>query len=83
MAEVEQIAISVFKAKCLAVIERVSKTRRPVLVTRFGVPMAEIVPPPEPERPASWLGSLAHTGRITGDIVSPVSAEDDWEVLRP
>ncbi len=83
MAEVEQIAISVFKAKCLAVIERVSKTGKPVIVTRFGVPMAQVVPPQPPERKASWLGCLAHTGRITGDIVSPASSEDDWEVLRP
>jgi prevent-host-death family protein len=79
----EQIAISSFKATCLAVLERVRKTRNPVLVTRFGVPVAEVVPPSTPERPSGWLGSLAGTGRITGDIVSPASGEDDWEALRP
>jgi prevent-host-death family protein len=79
----EQIAISSFKATCLAVLERVRKTRKPVLVTRFGVPVAQIVPPSTPKRPSSWLGDMAGTGRITGDIVSPASEEDDWEVLRP
>ncbi len=79
----EQIAISSFKATCLAVLERVRKTRKPVLVTRFGVPVAEVVPPSTPGRPSGWLGSLAGTGRITGDIVSPAAGEDEWEALRP
>ena len=77
-----QIAISKFKATCLAVLEGVGKTRKPVLVTRFGVPVAQVVPPPPPERPAAWLGKLAGTGRIRGDIVSPAAEERDWEVLR-
>ncbi len=79
---VEEIAISKFKATCLAVLERVRKTGKPILVTRFGEPVAEIVPPPLPERPKSWLGSLKGTARIVGDIVSPASDEEDWEVLR-
>jgi hypothetical protein len=32
----EEIAISKFKATCLAVLEKVRKTGKPVLVTRFG-----------------------------------------------
>jgi prevent-host-death family protein len=78
---VEQIAISSFKATCLAVLERVRKTRKPVLVTRFGVPVAEIVPPPLPKRPDSWLGCRAGTGSVTGDIVAPATSSKDWEVL--
>ncbi len=78
----EEIAISKFKATCLAVLERVRKSRRPVLVTRFGEPMAEVVPPSTSERPKHWVGSLASTGEINGDIVSPVSDEKDWEALR-
>jgi len=79
---VEHIAISKFKATCLGVLERVRRTRRPVLVTRFGEPVAAVVPPPPPERPKRWLGALAGTARITGDIVSPASDESDWEALR-
>jgi prevent-host-death family protein len=78
----EQIAVSKFKATCLSVLERVRKTRKPVLVTRFGVPVAEVVPPSTPERPAGWLGAMAGTGRTVGDIVSPASEERDWEALR-
>jgi prevent-host-death family protein len=77
--DMEEIAISKFKATCLAVLERVRKTRRPVLVTRFGQPVAEVVPPQIPPRPEGWLGSMRDTGRVVGDIVAPVVAEADWE----
>ena len=77
----EEIAISKFKATCLAVLERVRRTRRPVLVTRFGEPVAEVVPPPPAPRPERWLGSMADTAEIRGDIVSPATDEDDWEAL--
>ena len=78
----EEIAISKFKATCLAVMERVRRTRKAVRVTRFGKPVAEIVPPSLPPRRRDWLGSMAGTIRITGDIVSPASDESDWDVLR-
>ena len=46
VSSMEEIAISKFKATCLAVLEKVRKTGKPVLVTRFGQPVAEVVPPP-------------------------------------
>jgi len=79
---VEQIAISKFKATCLGVLERVRKTRRPVLVTRFGKPIAEIVPPSKRAKPDAWMGSMAGTMKIQGDIVGPVTDPEDWDVLR-
>jgi prevent-host-death family protein len=78
----DQIPISKFKATCLAILERVRRSRRPVLVTRFGKPVAEIVPPSPRARPDDWLGCMKDEGRIVGDIVSPASEESDWEVLR-
>ena len=77
----EEIAISKFKATCLAVLERVRKTGKPVLVTRFGEAVAEVVPAQVKERPTRELGTLRGTARITGDIVSPATEEDEWEVL--
>jgi prevent-host-death family protein len=79
---VEEIAISKFKATCLAVLERVRKTRKPIRVTKFGKPIAEVVPPSAPPRPKSWIGSMAGTIEIKGDIVGPISDPEDWEVLR-
>ena len=78
----EQIAISKFKSTCLAILERVRRTRQPVLVTRFGVPVAQVVPPPPQPRLKRRLGSMQGTGQILGDIISPATDEDEWEVLR-
>ena len=78
----ERIAISKFKATCLAVLQRVKRTGRPVLVTRFGKPIAEIVPQSSRTTGQAWIGSFQSRGRILGDIVSPATDEKDWEVLR-
>lgn len=75
----EEIAISRFKATCLAVLDRVRRTRQPIVVTRFGSPVAEVVPPSPPPRPRSWLGAMRGSGRVLGDIVGPAASTDDWE----
>ena len=33
---VEEVAISEFKAKCLALLEQVQKTKKPIRITRHG-----------------------------------------------
>ena len=77
----ETIAVSKFKATCLSVIERVRKTRKPVQITRFGKPVAEVIPPHTPPRPKTWLGVMRGTGAIRGDLTAPASEEDEWEAL--
>ena len=77
----EEMAISKFKATCLATLERVRRTGRPLRVTRFGKPVAEIIPP-SPGRPQrQWLGSLRGTLEIRGDILAPSSELVTWETL--
>ena len=78
----DAIPISVFKARCLAILKRVKETGQPIVVTKFGEPVAEIVPP-RPEKPAAeWLGSLRGRAKITGDIVSAATDPEDWDALR-
>jgi prevent-host-death family protein len=79
---IEEIAISKFKAKCLALLEEVDKTKTPLRVTRRGKPLADIIPIQNEEGGRSWLGSMAGTIKITGDIVSPVIELDEIEALR-
>ena len=81
--KMERIPISKFKATCLAVLDRVGKTHKPVLVTRFGRPVAQIVPPPPPDRREGWFDCMKGRGRIVGDIIAPASEPSDWEVLKP
>ncbi len=78
----QEIAISKFKATCLAVLEDVRKTQQPIRVTRFGKPVADIQPPAidKPERIV--LGGMEGTIEILGDIVGPSMPEEDWDALR-
>jgi prevent-host-death family protein len=76
-----EIPISEFKAKCLAFLEQVRKTREPIRITRHGKPVAEIVPPGPVMDRSAWIGSLKDS-RILGDIISPATDKDEWEAER-
>lgn len=78
----QEVAISEFKAKCLALIEQVRATKKPIRITRFGKAVAEVVPSSAVMDRKKWIGSMKNTMEITGDIVSPANDEDEWEVLR-
>ena len=75
------ISISEFKAKCLGLIEEVQKTRQPLRVTRHGHPMVEVIPA-GPDRKRKFLGDMVGTGKIVGDIVSPVIDLNEIEAYR-
>jgi prevent-host-death family protein len=78
---VREVAISEFKAKCLALLEQVAKTKQPLRVTRFGKPVAEVFPPTQVQGRAAWIGSMKDSMEILGDIISPATDEGEWEVL--
>jgi antitoxin (DNA-binding transcriptional repressor) of toxin-antitoxin stability system len=78
----KEVAISEFKAKCLSLLDQIQKTKKPIIVTRFGKPIAQVGPPPPQPTVGSWLGSMKGEIEILGDIMSPATDEDEWEVLR-
>jgi antitoxin (DNA-binding transcriptional repressor) of toxin-antitoxin stability system len=67
----KEIAISKFKATCLAVLDDVRRTRKPVRVTRFGQPMADIVPPGAAPNQRIF-GGMRDSMEIVGDITEPL-----------
>ncbi len=71
----EEIAISKFKATCLAVLEQVRVTRKPILVTRFGKPVAEVKPAEERKLKKRVLGGMP--GRIVGDLMEPLFTPEE------
>ncbi len=79
---IRQIAISEFKAKCLSLLEEVSKTKTPLRVTRRGKLIAEVIPPSMDSEERDWIGSLADRIEITGDIISPVIETQEIEALK-
>lgn len=78
----KEVAISEFKAKCLSMLEEVQKTKQAIRVTRFGKPIAEVIPPSPARSKADLFGLMADTLEIKGDIMSPVIDLDDIEALR-
>jgi prevent-host-death family protein len=78
----DSISISKFKATCLAVLEDVRRTGRPILITKRGKAIAEVVPPSSASTGSSWLGSMKGTCEIVGDIVGTFADPDDWEAMR-
>src|ERR1700751_1908681 len=78
----DEIAISKFKATCLAVLERVRKTGKAVIVTRFGQPIARIAPPtPYPAKQIKF-GTGSSYMIIQGDLFRPISDNYEWEAAR-
>ena len=78
----ESIPVSKFGATCLAVIQRVKRTGRPVLITRFGQPLAEVGPSKPRTSRSDWLGAMAGRAIISGDVVGPAMVRARWERQR-
>ena len=64
-----------FKAECLRLIDQVADTREPLVVTKRGRPVVEVVPIRIRES-KSLRGSVT----VQGDIVGPIL--DSWDVDR-
>jgi prevent-host-death family protein len=79
---VHEVAISEFKAKCLSLLDEVSRTKNPLRVTRRGKAVADVVPPAVTPEERDWIGSMSGVIEITGDVVSPVIETREIEALR-
>ena len=76
----ETLSVSKFKAVCLAVLEDVKNKKKRVLITKWGKPIAEIIPVYDEKIKGEDI-PLKDTVVYIGDILSPV-AEDEWEILK-
>lgn len=73
-----RIAAGQFKQTCLRLLEDVRTTREGIVITKRGVPVAQLVPLPIA---SDWRGAMAATGVVCGDLVAPAAASDEWEAL--
>ena len=67
------IAAGKFKDVCLKMLDEVAVTRTPVVITKRGKPVAQLVPYVAPDRVRSLAGSIL---RETGD---PYGTGDEWD----
>ena len=72
-----KIAAGEFKAKCLNLLDEVAETRKTLVITKHGKPVAQLVPMPPEVDP---FGAMRGSGTITGDIISPL--DNEWEALK-
>jgi prevent-host-death family protein len=75
------LAVSEFKARCLAVLDEVARTGEGVTLLKRGKPLARVLPvvSAEHEHPQR---RLIGTIEILGDVIAPVLEADAWEVER-
>ncbi len=71
------IPAAVFKAECLKLMDEVARTGQPVVITKHGKPVAQLVP--VPAEPKSLFGYMRNTVTIKGDIVAPT--DDSWNAV--
>ena len=64
-----------FRARCLAVVDEVHSTRKPVLITNHGKPVARLVPAGKPPK---FIGRLKGIFKVVGDIESPIVPPEEW-----
>ncbi len=71
-----EISAAEFKARCLKLMDEVAKTRKPIVITKRGKPVAKLVPA-ESEARKPLFGCMAGTVTFEGDIMAPLDVE--WE----
>ena len=72
------ILVSEFKAKCIGLLKEVQKTKKPLVVTLRGKPLARVEPIVQPKKRVR-LGALKGWMEIKGDIIHS-TMEKDWLV---
>jgi prevent-host-death family protein len=67
----KRVAASLFKTRCLKLLDEVAETGEPIVITKRGRPVARVIPERvKRARPPSC--------KVLGDIVSPIGG--DWDV---
>jgi prevent-host-death family protein len=75
------LLVSDFKARCLAILDRVQSDGETVLVTRRGKPLVRVMPATEHASNPRKLGTLKGEASVRGDIVHTGFA-NEWEALK-
>ena len=72
-----EISAGNFKSKCLKLMDQVQETHEEIVITKYGKPVAKLVPLDQIAPSQPLFGYLAGSVKIKGDIIAPV--EEAWE----
>lgn len=70
MDAMQTMTATEFKARCLGVMDEVARTGRPVMITKRGKPVAQLVPPTS-DRSGRELDALIGSVQLCGDVLAP------------
>ena len=76
----KKMPAGLFKVHCLTVMDEVQQKRETVVITKFGRPVAKLVPVDRDND--EIYDFLVGKGAISDDIVSPAIAADEWGDLK-
>jgi len=72
----KRMAAGLFKANCLAVMDEVQAKHEAIVITKRGRPVAKLVPVITDKD--EIYNFLAGKGAVTGDVISPAIAPQEW-----
>jgi prevent-host-death family protein len=73
----KQIAATRFKAQCLAIMDHVQQSGEPVVITKHGKPVVQVVP--AKKEVDDIFGYMAGKAKIVGDVMNTVPVKD-WNL---
>ena len=79
--DMKVIAAGEFKQTCLRLLDEVGESGEPILITKRGKAVAQLVPV-DPGRLEDWRGAMRERGEVRGDLVAPAVEPDEWNALR-
>lgn len=74
----QTVAAAEFKAKCLALIDRVAQSNETIVITKRGKPLAQLVPFDSTKK--KYEMPLKDKATFIGDIISPLGEE--WDATK-
>ena len=75
----QEISVTNFKNQALKLLDKVSKTGRHLILTKYGKPWVIVKPAPVTEKIV--LGKLQGAMKLTEDIVRPLGP-DEWDACQ-
>ena len=76
----EEMPISEFKARCLRLLGQIKKTGQSLIITKNGVPVALVSPPPPVKSEENAFGVLREQTQVNADLTEPLG-EGSWKVF--
>ena len=76
----KQMRASLFKARCLRIMDDIQATGEPVVITKHGAPVVKVVPILSEN--SDLFGFMSDEVKIIGDIEAPLVPLKQWEVMK-